>query len=113
LAGGFAGSADAAAVSRSMLHGVGAPLLVQSAAWSIAAVALPSVLGASRRGLFMSGWLAALLAGQALLPALAGAAPEPPGRSAVAIWAVAILVALGVQAPEGDTPAAKPVPAEE
>jgi hypothetical protein len=113
LAAGFAGSADAAAVARNALHGVGAPLLLQSAAWSLAAVALPHVLGASRRGLLMSAWLAALLAGQALLPALAGAAHEQAGRSVVAIWAVAILLALGVRAPEADAPAGKPVPAEE
>jgi sugar phosphate permease len=86
---------------------------LQSAAWSLAAVALPHVLRASRRGLFVSVWLAALLVGQAVLPALAGAAPEQPGRSAVAIWAVAILLALGVQAPEDDAPAGQPVPAEE
>ena len=47
------------------------------------------------------------------LPALAGAAPEPAVRSAVAIWAVAILLALGVRAPDDDAPAGKPVPAEE
>ncbi|MDX6539384.1 MAG: eukaryotic-like serine/threonine-protein kinase [Gaiellales bacterium] len=113
LASGFAGSADAGFVGRSVLHGVGAPLLLQSAAWSLAAVALPHVLRASRRGLFLSVWLAALLVGQAVLPALAGAAPEQPGRSVVAIWAVAILLALGVQAPEDDAPAGQPVPAEE
>jgi hypothetical protein len=113
LAGGLAGSADAAVVARSALHGMGPPLLLQCAAWSIAAVALPYVLGASRRGLLMSAWLAALLTGQALLPALAGAAPEQALHSAVAIWVVAILLALGVRAPEGDAPAGKPVPAEE
>ena len=61
----------------------------------------------------MSVWLAGLLVGQAAVPALAGAAPEQPVRSVVAIWAVAILLALGVRAPEGDAPAGKPVPAEE
>ena len=70
-------------------------------------------VGAARRGLFMSVWLAGLLVGQAALPALAGAAPEPPGRSVVAIWAVAILLVLGVRAPDGDAPAGKPVSAEE
>ena len=39
--------------------------------------------------------------------------PEPAVRSAVAIWAVAILLALGVRAPDDDAPAGKPVPAEE
>ena len=61
----------------------------------------------------MGVWLAALLVGQAVLPALAGAAPEQPGRSVVAIWAVAILLALGVRAPDDDAPAGTPVPAEE
>jgi hypothetical protein len=61
----------------------------------------------------MSVWLSALLVGQAVLPALAGGAPEQPGHSVVAIWAVAILLALGVRAPEGDAPAGEPVPAEE
>jgi hypothetical protein len=61
----------------------------------------------------MGVWLAGLLAGQVALPALAGAAPEPPGRSVVAIWAVAILLALGVRAPDRDAPAGKPVSAEE
>ena len=61
----------------------------------------------------MGVWLAGLLAGQVALPALAGAAPEAPGRSVAAIWAVAILLALGVRAPDDDAPAGKPVPAEE
>jgi hypothetical protein len=100
-------------VGRDMLNGVGAPLLLQSAAWASAAALLPYALGATRRGLFMGVWLAGLLAGQVALPALAGSAPEPPGRSAVAIWAVAILLALGVRAPDGDAPAGKPVSAEE
>jgi hypothetical protein len=113
LANGLAGSADAGAVGRSLLSGVGAPLLLQSAAWAIAAAALPRAMSASRRGLFIGVWLAGLLAGQAALPALAGAAPETPGRSVMAIWAVAILLALGVRAPDDDAPAGKPVPAEE
>jgi len=57
--------------------------------------------------------VAGLLVGQAALPALAGAAPEQPARSVMAIWAVAILLALGVRAPDGDAPAGKPVSAEE
>jgi hypothetical protein len=61
----------------------------------------------------MGIWLAGLLAGQVVVPALAGGAPEAPGRSVVAIWAVAILLALGVRAPDDDAPAGKPVPAEE
>ncbi len=113
LAGGLAGTADAQAVGRSLLHGAGAPLLAQSAAWAVAAVALPYALGAARRALFMGIWLAGLLAGQAVVPALAGASPEQPGHSVVAVWAVAILLALGVRAPDGDAPAGKPVPAEE
>jgi hypothetical protein len=96
-----------------VLSGLGAPLLLQSAAWAAGAALLPYALGATRRGLFMGVWLAGLLAGQVALPALAGAAPEPPGRSVVAIWAVAILLALGVRAPDGDAPAGKPVSAEE
>ena len=39
--------------------------------------------------------------------------PSRPVRSVVAIWAVAILLALGVRAPDGDAPAGKPVSAEE
>jgi hypothetical protein len=113
LAGVFTGSGDAGAVGRSLVHAAGAPLLLQSAAWAIAAATLPYALGAARRGLFMSVWLAGLLVGQAAVPALAGAAPEQPTRSVVAIWAVAILLALGVRAPEGDAPAGKPVSAEE
>jgi hypothetical protein len=113
LAGGLAGSGDAAAVGHGLLRGMGAPLLLQSAAWAIAAAVLPHAMRAMRRGLFMGIWLAGMLAGQAALPALAGAAPEPPGRSVIAIWAVAILLALGVRAPDDDAPAGKPVPAEE
>ena len=64
-------------------------------------------------GLWMSVWLTGLLIGQTALPALAGAAPEPPGRSVVAIWAVAILLVLGVRAPDDDAPAGTPVSAEE
>jgi hypothetical protein len=113
LAGGLSGSADAGGVARSLLAGAGAPLLVQSATWALAAAVLPYVLGSARRGALIGAWLAGLLAGQAALPALAGAAPEPAVRSAVAIWAVAILLALGVRAPDDDAPAGKPVPAEE
>ena len=113
LAGGLGGSADAGAVGKSLLAGAGAPLLVQSAAWALAAAVLPYVLASARRGALVGVWLAGLLAGQAALPALAGAAPEPAVRSAVAIWAVAILLALGVRAPDDDAPAGKPVPAEE
>jgi tRNA A-37 threonylcarbamoyl transferase component Bud32 len=113
LAGGLAGAADAVGVGRGLLAGVGAPLLVQSASWALAAAVLPYVLASARRGMLVGVWLAGLLAGQAALPALAGAAPEPVVRSAVAIWAVAILLALGVRAPDGDAPAGKPVSAEE
>ena len=113
LAGGLSGSADAGGVARSLLAGAGAPLLVQSATWALAAAVLPYVLASARRGALIGAWLAGLLAGQAALPALAGAAPEPAVRSAVAIWAVAILLALGVRAPDDDAPAGKPVPAEE
>jgi hypothetical protein len=113
LAGGLSGSANAGGVARSLLAGAGAPLLVQSAAWALAAAVLPYVLASARRGGLIGAWLAGLLAGQAALPALAGAAPEPAVRSAVAIWAVAILLALGVRAPDDDAPAGKPVPAEE
>ena len=113
LAGGLTGSADAASVGQTLLTGAGAPLLVQSASWALAAAVLPFVLASARRGVWLAVWLAGLLAGQAALPALAGAAPEPAVRSAVAIWAVAILLALGVRAPDDDAPAGKPVPAEE
>ena len=113
LAGGLSGSADAGGVARSLLAGAGAPLLVQSATWALAAAVLPYVLASARRGALIGAWLAGLLVGQAALPALAGAAPEPAVRSAVAIWAVAILLALGVRAPDDDAPAGKPVPAEE
>ncbi|MDX6597878.1 MAG: eukaryotic-like serine/threonine-protein kinase [Gaiellales bacterium] len=113
LADGLAGTASAGLVGRGVLSGIGVPLLLQSAAWAAGAALLPYALSATRRGLFMGVWLTGLLAGQAMLPALAGAAPEPPGRSVVAIWAVAILLALGVRAPDGDAPAGKPVSAEE
>jgi hypothetical protein len=113
LAAGLAGRADAGAVGRTVLGGVGLPLLLQAAVWGIAAAVLPYALGAARRGLFMGLWLTGLLIGQVALPALAGAMPEPPGRSVVAIWAVAILLALGVRAPDDDGPAGTPVPAEE
>jgi hypothetical protein len=113
LADGIAGTASATVVGRGVLSGIGTPLLLQSAAWAAGAALLPYALGAVRRGLFMGVWLAGLLAGQVALPALAGSAPEPPGRSAVAIWAVAILLALGVRAPDGDAPAGKPATAEE
>jgi hypothetical protein len=113
LAGGLGGAASAGAVGRSLLAGAGAPLLVQSAAWALAAAVLPYVLSSARRGALIGVWLTGLLAGQAALPALAGAAPEPAVRSAVAIWAVAILLVLGVRAPDDDAPAGKPVPAEE
>ena len=113
LAAGLAGSADAATVGRSVLSGVGAPLLLQTAVWAIAAAVLPYALGAERRGLWMSVWLTGLLFGQAALPAMAGAAPEAAARSVVAIWAVAILLALGVRAPDDDAPAGTPVSAEE
>ncbi|HET6174860.1 MAG TPA: serine/threonine-protein kinase [Gaiellales bacterium] len=113
LAGGLAGTADAGGVARTLVAGAGAPLLVQSAAWALAAAVVPYVLASVRRGVLIGVWLAGLLAGQVALPALAGAAPESAVRSAVAIWAVAILLALGVRAPDGDAPAGTPLPAEE
>ena len=113
LAASLAGSADAATVGRGILSGVGAPLVLQAVVWAIAAAVLPYVLGAARRGLWMSVWLTGLLLGQTALPALAGGAPEAPGRSVVAIWAVAILLVLGVRAPDDDAPAGTPVSAEE
>ena len=113
LAGELAGSGDAGVVGRSLIAGAGAPLLLQSAAWALAAAVLPYILASARRGILLGVWLTALLAGQVALPALAGAAPEPAGRSVVAIWAVGILLALGVRAPDDDAPAGKPVPAEE
>jgi hypothetical protein len=113
LAAGLAGSADAATVGRSVLSGAGAPLVLQATVWAIAAAVLPHALGAARRGLWMSVWLTGLLIGQTALPAMAGAAPEAPGRSVVAIWAVAILLVLGVRAPDDDAPAGTPVSAEE
>ena len=113
LADALTGTASAEVVGQSVLSGIGTPLLLQSAAWAAGAALLPYALGAVRRGLFMGVWFAGLLAGQVALPALAGSAPEAPGRSAVAIWAVAILLALGVRAPDGDAPAGMPVSAEE
>ena len=113
LAASLAGSADAATVGRSIVSGVGAPLVLQAAVWAIAAAVFPYVLGATRRALWISVWLTALLIGQTALPALAGATPEAPGRSVVAIWAVAILLVLGVRAPDDDAPAGTPVSAEE
>ena len=114
LAGGLCGQRRCRRRRRAACSaGVGAPLLVQSAAWALAAAVLPYVLASARRGALIGAWLAGLLAGQAALPALAGAAPEPAVRSVVAIWAVAILLALGVRAPDDDAPAGKPVPAEE
>ena len=50
LAGGLTGSADAASVGQSLLAGAGAPLLVQSASWALAAAVLPFVLASARRG---------------------------------------------------------------
>jgi Protein kinase domain len=113
LSGTLSGTADAGGVARSVLAGAGTPLLVQSAAWALAAAVLPAVLASARRGMPAAIWLAGLLAGQAALPALAGAAPESAVRSAVAIWAVAILLALGVRAPDDDAPAGLQVSAEE
>ena len=110
---GLAGSADAAAVGRSLLGGVGAPLLLQAAAWAIAAAVLPYALGAARRGLWMSVWLTGPAGRPGRAPRAGGLAPEPPGRSVVAIWAVAILLVLGVRAPDDDAPAGTPVSAEE
>jgi hypothetical protein len=112
-ADGLGGTADAAVVAQRAFAGAGAPLALQSAAWAIAAAVLPFVLASPRRGVLIAVWLGALLAGQAALPALAGAAPEAAGRSVVAIWAVGILLALGVRAPDDDAPAGNPVPAEE
>ena len=113
LAGGLSGSADAGGVARGLLAGAGAPLLAAERDLGTRGrrPAVRARLCAPRRA---DRRLArGPPGGQAALPALAGAAPEPAVRSAVAIWAVAILLALGVRAPDDDAPAGKPVPAEE
>ena len=50
-------------MGRSLLAGAGAPLLVQSAAWALAAAVLPYILASARRGALIGVWLAGLLAG--------------------------------------------------
>ena len=78
--------------------GVGAPLIAQAAAWGLAAALWPLAWRAQRRALAISAWLGMLLVGQAIVPAAAGVAPEPLTSSVVAVWALAILLVLGVPA---------------
>ncbi len=115
LAGGYAGSADARrGRARPRCTAVGAPLL--AAERRLGARGRRAAVRAGRRAARRARWASGspgCLRGRSCVPALAGAAPEAPGRSVVAIWAVAILLALGVRAPDDDAPAGKPVPAEE
>ena len=102
LAGDLAGSGDARSSAGASSPGREHRSLLQSAAGRSPPPPIAVHLASSRRGLLLGVWLTALLAGQAALPALAGAAPESAGRSVVAIWAVGILLALGVRAPDDD-----------
>src|SRR4029077_4020083 len=54
LAGDLAGSGDARVVGGNLIAGAGAPLLLQSAAWALAAAVLPYILASSRRGLLLA-----------------------------------------------------------
>ena len=97
-AAGVAGMGDAVAVAGLAGDGVGAPLVAQAAAWGLAAALWPLAWRAQRRALAISAWLGMLLVGQAIVPAAAGVAPEPLTSSVVAVWALAILLVLGVPA---------------
>ncbi|HEY1479939.1 MAG TPA: serine/threonine-protein kinase, partial [Gaiellales bacterium] len=96
----FAGTADAAAVGRSLSNGLGAPLAAQSLGWGIVAMAWPLAWSGWRvgRGVALAIWLGLALAAQALIPAALGAPQESALRSVAAVAAAAILMALSVPA---------------
>ena len=96
----YTGTDDVAAVLRALEHGAGAPLLGQALAWGAVAMAWPLAWSGWRvgRAASLTIWLCLALAAQALVPAALGAAPEAALRSAGAVAAAAILLALSVPA---------------
>jgi hypothetical protein len=102
-ASSFAGTGDAAAVARHLVHATGAPLIGQSLAFGAVAMAWPLAWSGWRigRAAALSVWFALALAAQAVIPALLGNAAEPAMRSFAAVAAVAILTGLSVPARGG------------
>jgi hypothetical protein len=90
------GSDDVSEVARHLASAGGAPLAAQVAVWSAAALAWPLVLrlGPRFRGTALALWLGLLMAGQALLPALAGRPVEPVYASVAAPWLLGIVIFL-------------------
>ena len=96
----YTGTDDVAAVLRALEHGAGAPLVAQAVAWGAVAMAWPLAWSGWRvgRAAALTIWLCLALAAQAIVPAALGAAPEAALRSAGAVAAAAILLALSVPA---------------
>jgi hypothetical protein len=92
----LAESDDVSGVARHLATAGGAPLAAQVAVWVAAAVSWPLVLrlGPRFRGLALALWLGLLMAGQALLPALAGRPVEPLYASVAAPWLLGIVIFL-------------------
>jgi eukaryotic-like serine/threonine-protein kinase len=90
------GAADTTAVARHLASAGGAPLLAQMLVWAAAAVAWPLVLRVRPRfrAVALALWLGLLMAGQALLPALAGRPVEPLYASVAAPWLLGIVIFL-------------------
>ena len=78
-AGAYAGTGDASAVARQLVHAPGPPLVAQSLAWGAVAMAWPLAWSGWRigRAAALAVWFALALAAQAVIPAALGVAPEP------------------------------------
>ncbi|MDX6567828.1 MAG: eukaryotic-like serine/threonine-protein kinase [Gaiellales bacterium] len=99
----FAGTSDAAAVARQLVHATGAPLIGQSLSFGAVAMAWPLAWSGWRigRAAALAVWFVLALAAQAVIPAALGHAIEPTLRSVAAVAAVAILTGLSVPARGG------------
>jgi hypothetical protein len=98
----FTGSADASLAGRTLVAGAGPALAGQALAWGVVAMLWPLAWSGARfgRAYAIAGWLALALVAQAVVPASFGIAAEAPLRSAAAVAAAAILIALSVPARE-------------
>jgi Protein kinase domain len=102
-AGSYAGTGDASAVARQLVHAPGPPLVGQTLAWGAVAMAWPLAWSGWRigRAAALAVWFALALAAQAVIPAVLGGMAEPALRSIAAVAAVAILTGLSVPARGG------------
>jgi hypothetical protein len=102
-AASYAGTGDATAVARQLVHATGAPLIGQALGWGAVAMLWPLAWSGWRigRAAALAIWFALALAAQAVIPAALGGVAEPTARSVAAVAAIAILTGLSVPARGG------------